>query len=205
MELENHIENKFLLLSNMVFFILSIEFFYFLVRPQKVNPMRNRIAQKIFMLSLLVSTSSHAQNHDLASLSWLAGCWASETAEAGSGEQWMPLAGGTMLGVGRTVKNGRTAEYEFLQIRHNAEGKLVYIAKPSGQTEATFTAIQLSDNAVTFENLQHDFPQRIIYRRLADGKLAARIEGLRGGSVRGIDFPMISVSCSALVGKAAAK
>ncbi|OYT92733.1 MAG: hypothetical protein CFE43_06585 [Burkholderiales bacterium PBB3] len=144
---------------------------------------------------------AHAQESPLATLAWLAGCWASETGEVGSGEHWLPLAGGTMLGVGRTVKNGKTVSHEFLQIRVNAEGKPVYIAIPSGQKEASFVAILVADGAVTFENLQHDFPQRILYKALPDNRLAARIEGLRNGALRGIDFPMKRVSCDALVGK----
>lgn len=91
----------------------------------------------------------------------------------------MALAGGTMLGLGRTVKSGKTVSYEFLQIRANAEGKLVYIAAPSGQKEATFVALSVAQGAVTFENLQHDFPQRIIYTALPEGRLAARIEAQR--------------------------
>ena len=154
-------------------------------------------------LSLLMASPhiAQAQESPLAPLAWLAGCWASESGEAGSGEHWLPLAGGTLLGVGRTVKNGKTVSHEFLQIRTNADGKPVYIAIPSGQKEASFVATQVAEGAVTFENLQHDFPQRILYKALPDNRLAARIEGLRNGALRGIDFPMKRVSCDALVGK----
>ena len=68
-----------------------------------------------------------------------------------------------MLGLGRTVKGGTTVDYEFLQIRMNAEGKVVYVARPSNQAEATFTATSVAEGSVTFENLQHDFPHRIMY------------------------------------------
>jgi hypothetical protein len=150
------------------------------------------------VLALWVPAQVAAQDQPLEKLSWLAGCWAAESGEPGSGEQWMPLAGGTMLGVGRTVKNGKTREHEFLQIRLNGEGKVVYIALPSRQDEATFVATSIGDRSVTFENPQHDFPQRIIYRLLPEDRLAARIEGLRGGALRGVDFPMKRVQCDAL-------
>ncbi|MGH8854313.1 MAG: hypothetical protein ACREWI_08545 [Telluria sp.] len=42
-----------------------------------------------------------------------------------------------------------------------------------------------------FENPAHDFPQRIIYRRVGDTGLHARIEG-KG---KGIDFPMRRTAC----------
>jgi hypothetical protein len=53
---------------------------------------------------------------------------------------------------------------------------------------------------VVFENLQHDFPQRIIYRSLSGDRLAARIEGVRGGLLKGIDYPMKRVNCERLQG-----
>lgn len=155
----------------------------------------------ITVASLCLPATAIAQEPQLASLAWMAGCWGSESGESGSGEHWMPLAGGTMLGMGRTVRNGKTAEHEFLQIRLSAEGKIIYIALPSRQKEVTFTATSISEGSVTFENPQHDFPQRIIYKIMQGDRLVARIEGLRGGAVRRIDFPMKRVQCEVLAGK----
>ena len=162
--------------------------------------MRNTPHATIAALTLCLSAATHAQETPLSTLSWMSGCWAAESGEPGSGEHWLPLAGETLLGVARTVKNGRTVAHEFLQIRLNAEGKIVYIAQPSRQKEATFTATSISESAVTFENPQHDFPQRISYRMLPGERLAARVEGQRGGALRGIDFPMKRAPCEALAG-----
>lgn len=148
-----------------------------------------------------ISSPSSAQETDVASLAWLSGCWSPEKGEAGSGEHWLPPAGGTMLGVSRTVKNGKTVEFEFMQLRLNDAGKLVFIALPSGQKETTFVASAIDKDAVTFENPQHDFPQKVIYRLQSDGHLVARIEGTRNGKVRGVDFPMKRVACEAVVGE----
>ncbi|MBN1423177.1 hypothetical protein JXA88_01350 [Candidatus Fermentibacteria bacterium] len=41
-----------------------------------------------------------------------------------------------------------------------------------------------------FANPEHDFPQRVLYRRLGAGAVAARIEGDRGGTAMAVDFPM---------------
>ncbi len=167
--------------------------------------MRHILAAVATALILSPPTQVGAQESQLEQLAWLAGCWAAESGEPGSGEHWLPLAGGTMLGVGRTVKDGKTVEHEFLQIRLNADGKVVYIALPSRQNEATFVASSVGERAVTFENPQHDFPQRIIYRALPENRLAARIEGTRGGALRGIDFPMRRVQCETLAPAALGK
>jgi hypothetical protein len=132
------------------------------------------------------------------SLAWLAGCWASAGGEAGSGEIWTAPAGGTLLGIGRTVKGGRTVAHEFLQIREAQPGGLVLIALPSGQQEATFPLLRLAEREVVFENLQHDFPQRVLYRATGRDLLLGRIEGRRGGEERGVDFPLRRVDCETL-------
>jgi hypothetical protein len=155
------------------------------------------IALPLVALTALAPTLVRADDAQLERLGWLTGCWAAEKGEAGSVEHWLPLAGGTMLGIGRTVRNGRTVEHEFMQIRLNAEGQPVFIAQPSRQKEATFVATSIDERAVTFENPAHDFPQRVIYRAVGESGLAARIEGQRNGTTRGIDFPMRRVACEA--------
>lgn len=148
----------------------------------------------------VVAASAPAAAAPLAELNWLAGCWLSEVDEAGSGEQWMPAAGGTMLGMSRTLKGGRTVQFEFMQIRASAAGAVVFIAHPGGRPGTSFMATEVSAAAAVFENLGHEFPQRVIYRLQPGGRLAARIEGLRGGELRGIDFPMRRVACATLSG-----
>jgi hypothetical protein len=148
----------------------------------------------LFMLS--ISFQSFAQTQTLASeLKWMAGCWTSEGKEFGSGETWLMPAGGTMLGVSRTVKAGKTVAFEFMQIRQNQEGKLVFIALPSGQRETTFVATTSSSEHVIFENPRHDFPQSIAYRKSGPDTIVARIEGIRDGMARAIIFPMRRTSC----------
>ena len=130
----------------------------------------------------------------IARLHWLAGCWESARGDRIAEEQWMRPGGGTRLGMSRTVAGGRTSESEQMQIREQ-EGRLVFTARPSGQTEASFGSIEITDTRVVFENAAHDFPQRNIYRLAEDGSLAARIEGVQGGQPRGVDFPMRRAKC----------
>jgi Domain of unknown function (DUF6265) len=141
---------------------------------------------------LILATLTQAA--DAAALSWMAGCWRQESSQRVVEETWMAPRGDGMLGMSRTVAKGRIVEHEFLQIRVQ-DGRLVYIAKPSRQPEASFTAKSAGAREVIFENLAHDFPQRIIYRLQSDGNLAARIEGTEKGQARGIDFGMKRVAC----------
>jgi hypothetical protein len=111
---------------------------------------------------------------------------------------WMPPDGNLMLGASRTVAGGVTREFEQLRLEATAEGGLVYTALPSRQQEASFRSTAVSDSGFTVENPDHDFPQRIIYRRRGADSLVARIEGPgTGGTTRGVDFPMRRVACQA--------
>lgn len=134
---------------------------------------------------------------DITSLGWLTGCWHLDNAEPGSGEQWMPLAGRTLFGTSRTIKQGRTVAFEFMQLRHRDDGTLVFIALPSGQQAAAFPALEANATRAVFENTSHDFPQRITYTRQGDTQLLARIEGARDARRKAIDFPMHRVRCDA--------
>lgn len=154
---------------------------------------------RLLFAAMLLPGAAAAQGLERAA--WLAGCWALEGAEPGSVEQWTAPAGGTMLGLSRTVKNGRMVAHEFLQIRERGDGRLVYIARPSGQAEAQFPLASSGEGELLFENPAHDFPQRIAYQRRVDGRLLARIEGRRpGGETRSVDFPMRRADCLAEAG-----
>lgn len=164
---------------------------------------RHLLSAALLVSALIVSPIARAADAPINSLSWLAGCWSSEDAEPGSGEQWMPLAGNTLLGMSRTVRAGQTVAHEFMRIADAADGKLTFFAQPSGKPPASFSVLTLTATAVVFENLEHTFPQRIIYRFEPPAKLHASIEGARNGVHKSFSYPMVRVSCDAPLQKPA--
>jgi hypothetical protein len=121
-------------------------------------------------------------------LAWLAGRWEFEKNGRVVREEWMVPGGGTMLGMSRTVKDGKTIEYEHLFLGIDEQGDLSLIATPSGQSRAAFKLIKVEGRSVVFENKAHDFPQRVGYTLNADGTLSAFIEGETQGVHRRIEF-----------------
>lgn len=151
----------------------------------------------------LVASGARAADEGVDRVAWLAGCWKIESAESGTIEQWLAPAGGTMLGVSRVVRNGKTVEFEFMQLRQMQDGTLAFIAQPSGRPPTVFRALTLRDREAVFENLEHDFPQRIAYSSPEASRLLASIEGTRDGAVRRINFSFSRISCDAATGVAA--
>jgi hypothetical protein len=127
-------------------------------------------------------------------LEWLAGCWKHEEAGFRRDEQWMRPSGGTMIGMSRSVTGDRTVEHEYLRIEVRS-GRLVYVASPAGQAEASFFESEINDRTVVFEASDHDFPQRITYERMSPRSILAWIEGDVDGVSRVVEFPMTATRC----------
>ena len=106
-------------------------------------------------------------------VAWLTGCWEYKTEKRTVEEHWMAPRGHTMLGAGRTVQGEKLLEFEMVLIREQ-DGQLAYESRPSAQPMAVFLSRTIAEREVVFENLQHDFPQRIGYTR--DGDSLRRVD-----------------------------
>ena len=129
-------------------------------------------------------------------LSFLTGCWQMSAGPMVIEEEWGKPAGDGMLGFSRTMKNGKTVFSEFMRIEK--QGALVSYTPRIGtkQGVVVFKMTKLTEDEVIFENPTHDFPQRILYRKVIDG-LAARIYGKVNGKDRAEEFPYRRVVCDA--------
>ncbi len=114
------------------------------------------------------------------SLAWMAGTWQGTDRGVDYEETWTQPKGGSLLGMHRDIKDGRTVGFEFFRIETTKDG-LAYLASPQGRPATAFWLKELGARRVVFENLQHDFPQRVLYWMADDGALHARIEGTMKG------------------------
>jgi hypothetical protein len=145
---------------------------------------------------ILLSAAVGAQGNsaEMWKLGFISGCWKGGDSGLILEEQWTRPAGQSMLGVGRTIKAGKTEFYEFLQIRERSDG-IFYIAEPNGEKAVSFKLVKVNDTQAIFENPQHDFPQRITYQRTIDGSLLASLEGTESGKPKRVEFAMKRVRC----------
>jgi len=140
-----------------------------------------------------VSQKTAQKNPTLNDLAWLTGCWEGREGEAIIEEVWSKPSGGSMLGFGRTVKAGKTTTFEFMQIQET-NGSLTYMPQPEGGTRVDFPLKDSFAGKMTFENPEHDFPQRVIYEPQGRLLLAA-IEGTYKGKAERQEFLMRRVRC----------
>jgi hypothetical protein len=133
--------------------------------------------RSLLLAAALLATPASAA--DFRDVSFMSGCW--KTAPEVSPEYrecYTAPKAGMMQGSSQMIKDGKTTSFEFSLVIEGA-GKILYRPFLNGKQAVDFTLVKLSSSEAVFENLAHDFPQRIVYRK-ADGKLTARIEDATG-------------------------
>ena len=132
---------------------------------------------------LAQDTGARAVNAATTSeLSFLAGCWAGRMGSLDMREQWTEEEAGTMLWTTRFFRDGRLADFEFGMVVQTDEGVTMWPYPRGERSENGFPLVSTGVEYV-FENLEHDYPVRIIYVRDGEDALAPRIEG-RDGEAR---------------------
>ncbi|MEP7100147.1 MAG: DUF6265 family protein [Burkholderiales bacterium] len=152
--------------------------------------MKHIIAAGMFSLA---TSGAFAQPVTVQRLAWLQGCWAIDAPERTVEEQWMAPRAGSLLGMSRTVRGGKLTAYESVILRERGD-RFEYEVSPSGQASTAFSSKEIGDAHIVFENLQHDFPQRVGYARRG-AALDAWIEGPMKGQTKRIEYAYQRVPC----------
>jgi hypothetical protein len=142
------------------------------------------LASLFLCLSFVSGVASQGQTAATLSineLAWITGDWQTSPGRRQIEEHWTAVAGASMMGLSRTVVGDKTAEFEYLRIEQRADGNIYYVAHPKARCPGTdFKLTRASPTEAVFENPEHNFPKRIIYRKTADDALTASIDGGEG-------------------------
>jgi len=136
---------------------------------------------RLVLAALAFSLLSGAQAApvSVADLAWMSGSWATVAGERWTEEVWVAPRGGVMMGLSRTGQGESLSEYEYIRIQAGADGVPVYWASPGGGPPVGFRLVASDGTSATFDNITHDYPQRIHYRRDGD-RLVATISARDG-------------------------
>ncbi len=119
-------------------------------------------------------------------VAWLEGDWGGDEKAIWTEEHWSTARGATMLGTHRSVRDDRTVFFEFLQIEASPTD-VVYWAAPRGQSPTPFRLVSVEGQKASFYNMNHDYPQWVIYER-AGSVLKVHIEGIENGRPNSHDW-----------------
>lgn len=147
------------------------------------------IKRTFLLLSLAFAGNAYSQEADgrpFSGLKNLQGTWViRDYKKPGQSlfEWWTLTNDSTLSGMGFLVPEKDTIVLEIMRISFH-HGRLQFEAQDMiGQKEGfvPFTALSGEGERTTFENRQHDFPQRIIYEWPLNGAFRAAIEGEKNG------------------------
>lgn len=122
---------------------------------------------------------------------WLCGRWVMERGDRTVEETWLDARGGTLFGLGRTLRGDRLVEFEFVRIERRGDS-LAYVAQPNGRPPTEFRLVESTARSLRFENRAHDFPQVVRYWSDHPDTLRAEVSGPGNGTEKAIRFTYAS-------------
>jgi hypothetical protein len=138
--------------------------------------------KNLAVIILITMSACSVQGQHIHSFKWLTGTW---HVKAGAGlivERWKFVNDSTYRGESFFVKQKDTVSQEVIELSKR-KGFWYYIPTVKGQNNnqpVLFKVLFASDSEFIAENREHDFPQRIAYRRVGNN-LYASIEGVKKG------------------------
>jgi hypothetical protein len=154
----------------------------------------------IFLAALLLAPAADAETLD--DLRWLKGCWRTQGGASVITEVWSTPPMPAMLGYSFTTRDGQIRDWEQTRIEI-IDGTPTFIAMPRGGAPVRFrltstvfeSDTRLHGDSATFENPEHDYPQRVTYARVGD-RLTATISRTDGSDVGTFRYRRISCNAS---------
>ena len=128
---------------------------------------------KIFFLTL--AGPSMAQDiTDLSQFEFMLGDWGAEFPQGAFYESWTKESDTKFTGEAYKVFGGDSSLSEILTLEVIYDGYhngVYYIAQPVLQDTTYFQFVAGTNEDAEFQNPEHDFPQRIAYRKVSDDEL----------------------------------
>lgn len=133
------------------------------------------------LLVILAIASVNPGFSQLSFPSFLKGTWKMEGLSVY--ERWDQLNDNTLKGVSYKLSENGMEVSEYIEIS-GSKGKIQYTASVIGQNNGTGIPFRLvqSDSLFAFENLKHDFPNRITYKRVSENLLNVTVSGNNGNA-----------------------
>ena len=139
---------------------------------------RGPVLALLAVFAVAAPAVAQAPPRPLAALAFMSGCW---RGDAGTDktieENWTAADSDVMLATTRYLDDntGRTRAWELSRIVADSAGIVLFPA-PNGNQQGRFRLMTTSAGEARFEDPTHDFPKRIIYRRIDARTLAVRVD-----------------------------
>jgi hypothetical protein len=136
-----------------------------------------------------------SENTDIHVAAWLIGDWGNTSDRGTLYESWAIDNDTVFSGKSYFIRQGDTVSSEVIKLMQ-LKDSIYYVPVVKNQNNGMpvkFKLVNCDSATLTFENLAHDFPQKITYHRLSEDSLLAEISGLVKGEQRSEQFPMSKI------------
>lgn len=124
--------------------------------------------------------------NDLSIFDWLAGTWEYKGDKTITIEKWEKLSSQTFDGINyvRKINDQEPIFSESLRIL-NMKGEVFYLAKVDhNEMPIPFRLVNKSVDKFIFENMNHDFPQRITYSFYSPDSLNVNVRRIEDNNIK---------------------
>lgn len=128
----------------------------------------------------------------LEKMNWIVGNWEQKLPDGIISEIWTKDNDSTFSGKSYFIKEKDTIHLESIVLTQKKE-TLLYIPTVNGQNNdepVIFKLISDAEDTFSFENPTHDYPQKIIYKKVSSDRLIATISGIQQGKQSQESYPM---------------
>lgn len=139
-----------------------------------------------YILTLLVLFTAELNFAQSSYPDFLQGTWKMENKEVY--EHWDKVNENSLKGFSYKIKDGQMFISEYLDIK-KANNEIIYTATVLKQNQGKGVNFKLTkaDSTFTFENPNHDFPKKIVYKKLDDTEIFVKVSD---GKQKGFEYKM---------------
>lgn len=154
-----------------------------------------KIVLIIFTLVIMSSTIKAQEITDLSQFEFMLGEWRAEFPDMAFCESWAKESDTRFIGSAYKVQGGDSTLSETLSLEIIDNGYyngVYYVATPVLQDSTFFKFITGTNEDAEFQDPDHDFPQRIIYRKVDEDRMFVVVGNL-GENAKQLEFNFIRI------------
>jgi len=155
--------------------------------------MKNVIVIVVCVLFLSCQPSSDKKFEQLEKMNWLVGQWENKMPEGILTETWTKTNDSTFSGTSYFIINKNDTVHSETIFLTQLKDELIYSPTVKGQNDdksVDFILTSNIENSFVFENPKHDYPKKIVYKKVAENGLITTISGMQQGKQSNESYPM---------------
>lgn len=151
-----------------------------------------KAAVLLVVFSALVCCKKSEKQNKINPANWLIGSWENNSEQGNLSESWKKQNDSTFIGQSYFIKGKDTLHHESIVLDQKGDD-FFYTTTVKGQNNdqaIRFKMTSATAKQLVFENLKHDYPQKIVYNKITKDSLVAKISGIQQGKPSAESFPM---------------